>query len=644
MSTSLRGRTEHLLKQPRPSGYGKSHLASIVIRHLLDKHQSDARVVVAYYYLQRESSDKSSVLNKILKTLIWEVVEKNREYRRAASAVYEPGQHSIDASRTPELWKGLVTALSKKVEMTVFVVVDGIDEIDAENDQPDLIEILKQVNDMMGDNTSPLKVRLLITGTKEALDFVGESTKDALPVDLEGNPETEKPPLNQGDLELYVAYKVDRADRLKDLDAQVKTRITKELAKGARGAYSSLVYLLDELANIQNTNQIDAILQRANQSLPDIIAGKIETLNTNLNKDEIGEINTLLAWLTVSHETLNTLQCEAILSLEADGQSLGLEDRIRKKYSDIFSLSEAAADEPKQITLRAGVEEYLEELSKTTTSQRELALRSQIQPPEVTLVEKVLQTHFRHVFGDDDVFTRFEFRDFFQKKLGDQALRIHFVRGDSKIKVAQGCMTVVCDKFNDKRSEALLTYAFYWFIEHLGLIDINDLEPAVKQDLGRKLTRVLREEPLIEAWWPTTRMYGTKFFVFGDYAIDLLKTIHTWLKDPSIQKGLTDMPGELEWVKSMTDGDKPNFGLYSGIAKLMAKRWFAADSEDDWGAAFGWLVGFTKSVWAIMQLNSQHRLANATAGTGRNTRMGGLDQRCSDTSGGNLGERATWQC
>ncbi len=422
-----------------------------MIRHLQDKHRGDARVVVAYYYLQRESSEKSSVINRIMKTIIWQLARANREYLKAAAIVCDPSQ-GLDSSRNGHLWRKLVTDLAKSVEMTVFVVLDGIDEIDTENDRPDLIEIMQQVRHISDDKASHLKVRAFITGTKEALDSINESTELAVPeIQLEPNPQTEEPSLNQADLELFVTDRLERAERVKRLDLELKGRITRELAKGARGAYSRLLYLLDDIVNIQNTNQIEEILERANQSLRDIIESKVAALNSSLSRDEISEVNTLLSWLTMAYEDLSVVQCEAILSLKADGQSLGLEDRIRRKYSDMFSL-----DDTKQITLRAGVEDYLRESNETSTNQIEALQRSQIQPSEVNLIQKVLVAHFRNVFGDEDVYTRFAFDSFFANKLGDQALRIRLIPTESAIKVAQGCLVAVCEKYNDDRSSDLL--------------------------------------------------------------------------------------------------------------------------------------------------------------------------------------------
>ena len=301
--------------------------------------------------------------------------------------------------------------------------------MDKENELPDFIDIIEQVKSISEDQNAHLKVRAFITGVHEALDPINEAVKTALPIDLEASPNSEEPSLNQADLELYVGDRLDRVDRLKGLDDQLKERVRTQLAKGARGAYSRLLYLLDDLVNVQNTNQIEDILERANQTLSEIIANKVNALNNSLSNDEISEVNTLLDWVYASFGVLKVGACEGVLSLKADSRSLGLEDRIRNKYFELFSVSE-----DKALTLRAGVEEYLEQSSESTTAPTEANRRapSAIQGAEVALVKKVLLTHFRNVFGtEDDTYTRFDFEAFFTEKLGDQAVRIRLVPTES---------------------------------------------------------------------------------------------------------------------------------------------------------------------------------------------------------------------
>lgn len=233
-----------------PSGYGKSHLTSIVIQNLLDKHRGDARVVVTYYYLQRDASEKSSPLSKALKTIIWQVSRSSREYSRIAVKLCETS--TIDTGSIREVFKKLISDVANSVDFTLFLILDGLDEVDKGSDLPDLVDIVRQIREIADDKTSHLKVRAFVAGTKDALDSIKKDAETSLPeVNLEPNPQDEEPSVNQGDLELFVADRLANTERLQDLDSELSGRIRRELARGARGAYSRLNYLLDDL--VRNT-------------------------------------------------------------------------------------------------------------------------------------------------------------------------------------------------------------------------------------------------------------------------------------------------------------------------------------------------------------------------------------------------------
>ena len=58
----------HMFTVKAPGGFGKSHLSSRVVKHLLDKHAEDPRAFVAYYFSEKEPGEKSSPLNRAMKS------------------------------------------------------------------------------------------------------------------------------------------------------------------------------------------------------------------------------------------------------------------------------------------------------------------------------------------------------------------------------------------------------------------------------------------------------------------------------------------------------------------------------------------------------------------------------------------------
>ncbi|KAK3718641.1 hypothetical protein LTR37_004858 [Vermiconidia calcicola] len=348
-----------------PSGFGKIYLSSVVTHHIQQQHRGDGRVVVAYYYFQKEAGEKTTrQMNRAIKTVIWQLPQACRQFAKEAAKVCESG---VDLNNTSNAWKRLITDSSAKgVDATLFVVLDGLDELDSEPGKP-LLSIINQIRPgttSSVERTTSLGVRLFITGAPEVLDPLRNSIEPSLPeINLEPAAEREAY-VNEADLVLYIEDRINRTERLQQLDDALKERIKKELAKGARGAYSRLSYLLDDLVNLQNTSQIDDILKRANQSLTEMVADMIDALNKTLTRNEVVEANVLLHWITASFGALSVSEYEAMLALGSDGQPLGLEERIRKKYTELFSL-----DENKLITLRDGVEEFLKQENDTLLEQ-----------------------------------------------------------------------------------------------------------------------------------------------------------------------------------------------------------------------------------------------------------------------------------
>ena len=93
--------------------FGKSFLSSIVIDDLLEKHRSNQRVCVAYYYFNayRDPSDSRDSVNKALKAIMWQLTQANRDASRdfrklaiKATCECKPDQ----LSKTDRLWNLLI--------------------------------------------------------------------------------------------------------------------------------------------------------------------------------------------------------------------------------------------------------------------------------------------------------------------------------------------------------------------------------------------------------------------------------------------------------------------------------------------------------------------------------------------------------
>ena len=485
---------------------------------------------------------------------------------------------------------------------TFFIILDGVDDLDKETSSP-LVDIIQQIQSNE-DSDAQLSIRMFLTGIPSVLDAFKEDIDLAYPeIDLTTSPNTDQSFVNEDDLLLYTEDRLNRMDRFQDADNQelveLKGRIKAKLSEGARGDYSALDYRLDDISRSRTVRQVEEILERASESRTQEIAREISQLNDTLSKDEIREVNEILLWYSASFKYFNVKQFEAILSLKAETQSLiSLEKQIRDRYSGLFDI-----DEDKMVTLRTDdITEYLTQSNEQNDAKENGSGRSSnatFEEGEVSLVKRILKIHFNTVFGGEDVYQRFRFDEFFESKLGDQAVRIRLMSMDEcHVRAALGCLVILCDKPDDSDYAILMDYVGEWFADHLKNIELEKTDPSIRQEIGRKLVRLLREPSLIDAWWTPDRMFMTRLFIYDDL---LHSPLYFWLKDLMVQRGMSDMPAERQWVAEVTVPDTPSIKLFCNIANVMARRWFER-REDMWSDAFFWIRGYVPQVRSIIHI------------------------------------------
>ncbi|KAK4495710.1 hypothetical protein PRZ48_012978 [Zasmidium cellare] len=576
----------NVLSVKADEGFGKSHLCSIAVNHLQEKHREDARVGVAYYYFQRDVQDKTPI-NKAIKAIIYQLASASTSVARDyAKLIHKACDRKMDFGKTGDLWRRLVADIA--LEGTFFILLDGFDEAEVETGKP-LANIISQI--LSAEEGSLLKIRLFITGRPAGLDSLADDVETAIPEIRIAPPQGEQSSLNEEDIMLYAEERLNDMDIFKDDDEEVKElkeRAKTELGEGVQGDYFALDYKLDSISRSRNSREVQEILKLAKESRTQAIARKIDQLNETLREDEAREVNKLLTSETVCFVDLSVDQYEAVLRLEADTRSLiSLEKQIRDRYFSLFDISES-----KLVTLKSdGIRDYLREKEEAFNPKESGSHRpdAALQEGEVALVKRILKTHFANIFGGDDMYEKFAFDEFFESKIGDQAARIRLLGdGENHVRVAQACLIADCDHFEEELYEDLHPYAWEWFADHLARVEVDEVDTLTKQDIGRKLVRLLRENPLIDVWWNEDRIMTRLFWVYKTFCS---RAVYDWLKDPVVQKGLSDMPSERQWVVATTADDGPPVKILENVAKRLAQHWYAQKSGM-WYGAFAFLHGY----------------------------------------------------
>lgn len=574
-------------------GCGKSVLASIVVDHLLAKYSSDPRICIAYYYLQRETTQIKDIIKAIVYQLAAGSNATSREYARLVSReCVDKG----DLGSAAEVWKRFISSFVTTLSATFFIIIDGVDDQERGNERP-LRSIIDQV--MSADKAASLKIRLLITGRPIGLDALKDPMiqSKSEPIPSVVIAPVGAAPQNQDDILLHAQKRLDEMPIFQVDDEsrrRLKARAIQELSNGVKGNFLALDSRLDSLTKCRYELDADEVISRAQESRRDEIARKIKHLDATLSEREKMEINELLMWTVTCRLDVSLDQCETILLLKMGTKVLAsLETQIRNMYNFLFEIDE----NDKVLSLCAGIQSFLEEdrMSRAyATTTRSSISRDVIQDGEVGLMKRIIRTHLRNILGDDDAYTRFALDDFFESKRTTQSSCVHLGhKAENHLRVAQASLILVCDHHSAAEDyKSLQAYACEYFAYHLMQCEIAELDPSTEQEIGRKLIRILRDPTLIDIWWNFESVRDSYLWVRSPMYSNV---VCRWLQRSSVQNLLQDMPTEKSWVLQNTGDGAGAVAILTDVAKRLAQRWHDLEAEM-WAGCFMFVNNYLSNV------------------------------------------------
>jgi hypothetical protein len=153
-------------------GSGKSFLAGSAISNLLVTNLSlkgSSRVSTGYFYIHEDDAQLRS-LNTILKTVAFQIQEKNPVYTNFLINVCSNPQKTVTAAET---WKNLLLNFfsappSRYGDNTAFIVIDGLDEA-PRKEREALFKLLKELEDL-SKGAEPPRLRVLVVGRPDLRD------------------------------------------------------------------------------------------------------------------------------------------------------------------------------------------------------------------------------------------------------------------------------------------------------------------------------------------------------------------------------------------------------------------------------------------------------------------------------------------
>ena len=584
-----------ILSIAAPAGYGKSYLAHAIITRLNEnteswkKHQT---VRTAWYYLSKDYKATDHALRHI----IWELGQADTAYLRFIDKGNDKSK-DLRSLKNPELWTRVVTAYgtSRPEPEVFFIVLDGLENVD-DGFREDLVKVLAESQHA----DSVLQLRFLLTGDQSTLQQMQRDAKMTWAiVDLLPDSKTPSASLaHQRDIKRFVEQQLDRAPMFKNDTSknteEIKARISRELPKAARGSYTHIEQQIREINRAEDMSEVEQLLKRLDRDGKEIINEEINRLNRQLGGPRIHHLNEILAWVSVAQEALNIGTVRAVLELKFGAEGIKDPGTWVKKYCprllDLDSGGESGHD---NLRFQPGAEEAL--LAAVGT-------REVVTGAEIDMIRAMLRTTLNRSFGDDNIFKRFEFEDFFEEKRTMQRHLVHLKPQDeASLVVLQTCLQAICDLHDDKRPEyeSLREYAREYFDEHLVLAETNKVGIEDKTKLGRYLYRLLREDVVIDTWVTLQHIAGmTDWFDEGNGACAAMVAL---LRDPDVQRSIEIVYSTTDWLYAEEAIAAPIESILQCVARRLIQRLYDGEFDDPFWPSY-WLRGYFLRVCHLVQL------------------------------------------
>lgn len=546
-----------------PENFGKSYLCHQIINRI---GRLNIKSSIAWYYVQKE---KRTSVHEAIKHIIWQFARTEQtflDYIKPLTKDFKPGE----AGDLAKIWQDLVMGYSKKKPHTVFfVVIDGIDQFDKTSSADVLSEILLSVR-RSANEFEGLRVRLLLSGREESFqDLESSHTSSFQKIDL--RPTGGGAYLQEGVIKQMITRKLDKIFKgeLSDEDSKLRSRIEEILLNVDKGNFDTIKRLLGDIAQCNLPSQMEKVMQEAMRGSEERLKEDINILNKQLLGPEIDQLNLLLRWLAAAKESTNSDSdiLRSILSLSFRVDVLrDPVDFLRRNCSTLLNMDN------EMITLPQEVLDALE----VVKSERET-----LEESEIRLIESIVRVHFERTFGNREVYDKFEFPAFFGSKANVQSTLVHVPKQQEReLNALDLCLKAICDLHDSDQHKDLRNYAAEYFDEHLVQAKLLDVESLVRQQVGRRLWRVLRDEYVLDVWVDRDRMWGMMYWFSVNSQV--CQTIVSWMQDKEVQIGLQSVTTERDWLQDVVADGTSEFKALEYVGRHILRRWSESSDDLEW--------------------------------------------------------------
>ncbi|KAB2570229.1 hypothetical protein DBV05_g11114 [Lasiodiplodia theobromae] len=498
-----------------PSGHGKSHLCSHIIRSLeeqRDRQQQKTRMSLAWYFLPEKEIEKGSDskgermksddtegidLNEALKSLIWQLADSNPAFQ---DSVMKLLQKSPAAARSKgvDIWNKLVMPFFKSAEkdtqkpqMVVFLVLDGYGSLKNQQDENVIKAIIGNANSY---SKRSVQIRVLLSGNADFKNPIIHRLTSAN--FFEEN--------QRSDAKIFIKSRLDKSHELWDSRSEghrIIWVILRDLASNFNGNYHDLEAWLYEVRRSSDKGLSDLyLLQREVRNGPKIITQrKVEMLNEELGSDDIEVFNELIVCMVNWYTWPTVQQFNAYLSLRLGSKfKTSIDAKINKKFARLVSVENGRIVPSTLLNL---LQKDGTKIINTSSDmgQREDGHNSH---EESVVIPKRFMEYLRNREPNDDMRTEFLKYLVETRTVSKPVIDLNPAQGN--LDTLHFFLQTMGQKelFERAESNCLFEYTSIWLPKHLSCFSdkLEDLPEETRKDLGEAVYRVFMDQEAVETW------------------------------------------------------------------------------------------------------------------------------------------------
>ncbi|CZR57803.1 uncharacterized protein PAC_07692 [Phialocephala subalpina] len=366
-----------------PPGIGKSCVAHSIIGKLLEFTGNQTRQSVAYFFYREEHEELRSTKN-MLKAAVIQTAIGDGKYRDEVVAEVKRKGDEYDES-FEQTWMGFFAErYPKDADQKLFIVLDGVDEAD-EEDQKMILDMLKCIK------KDELSIQIVFTSrpTKEIQDVATELQPRRVEITKD------KISVRGGDLWKIIMKRCKTLSKLKRLQKPALRKIGMKLRLKA----DSVLYvehMLRRLNVLGRESLIFKELDKLPEDLPKLYELLLSECQKDRSKDQLIALKKLFAWLAYSKRPLTLGEATSLIKVIPGSKGFSLEEEIDGRSARILDLQTHVAED------ESGGEESDSELNENQNDEESSNITDNSIASPLKFQERSMRQYFRAMEVDEN--------------------------------------------------------------------------------------------------------------------------------------------------------------------------------------------------------------------------------------------------